>query len=320
MSHLSFPPMPAWTGRDDGFGPERFHQCIQAVELDALVSQVGRPVALVGFACDEGVKRNHGRIGAAQGPEFLRRSLANFAWNPQGAPTLFDVGDVFCTDSDLEGAQQELGRVVSALHTKNCLPFVLGGGHETAWGHFQGLAQHHKNTLIINFDAHYDLRPLIDGSFGSSGTPFTQIAQHCQDTAQPFHYCVIGLQEGANTASLRERAAIGKVHSIFAQQLHHEGWKSVESDLIRLISSHDTVYLSICLDVFAQAYAPGVSAPQALGLLPTQVLPLLQCIAASGKLVGVDIVELCPPQDRDMQTARLGAALIYEVLKHLKKN
>ena len=52
---------------------------------------------------------------------------------------------------------------------------VIGGGHETAWGHFQGLAHPNKDIAILNFDAHFDLRPLINGQLGSSGTPFRQI-------------------------------------------------------------------------------------------------------------------------------------------------
>ena len=61
--------MACWTGRID---PEpdspRWHQRIRALSED---SQPG--LALLGFACDEGVRRNHGRVGAAEGPAALRR-------------------------------------------------------------------------------------------------------------------------------------------------------------------------------------------------------------------------------------------------------
>ena len=62
-----------WQGRVD---PEadalRWHQCIRPLSA---ARESG--VALLGFACDEGVRRNHGRIGAAGGPQAIRRALAN---------------------------------------------------------------------------------------------------------------------------------------------------------------------------------------------------------------------------------------------------
>ena len=65
-----------WTGRID---PEadalRWHQCIQPLAADSTPG-----IALLGFACDEGVRRNQGRVGAAEGPVALRRALANVAW------------------------------------------------------------------------------------------------------------------------------------------------------------------------------------------------------------------------------------------------
>ncbi len=317
MTRLSFPPLPLWAGRDEGLEPERFHQFVKAVELAAVRSQPERQIAFIGFRCDEGVKRNKGRLGAAQGPEYLRRALANLVWDKSYRSQFIDIGDIFCTDGELEAAQKELGSVVSTLLAQKCLPIVLGGGHETAWGHFQGLATHHQNILIINFDAHYDLRPLIDGKFGSSGTPFTQIAEYCQAAARPFSYTCIGIQASANTKSLKLRAKNYGVQTVLAETIHTEGTETTHQFLQKLMAAHSAVYLSICLDLFSQAYAPGVSAPQGLGLLPWQVLPLLRSIAASGKVIGVDMVELCPALDRDSQTARLGAALLHGIFCEL---
>ena len=63
-----------WSGRDDGPGAEhaRWHHAVNGAGADA-------PVALIGFASDEGVRRNQGRVGAAGGPAALRAALAGFA-------------------------------------------------------------------------------------------------------------------------------------------------------------------------------------------------------------------------------------------------
>jgi formiminoglutamase len=151
--------MDLWQGRVD---PEadspRWHQRIQELSAD---SQPG--VALLGFASDEGVRRNHGRVGAVGGPLAMRKALANLAWHRQGAA--YDAGDVLCADGDLENAQARLGHNVCALLDAGHLPVVLGGGHEVAFGSWQGIAEHMAGAAaprigIINFDALMPVPPV----------------------------------------------------------------------------------------------------------------------------------------------------------------
>ena len=71
--------------------------------------------------------------------------------------------------------------------------------------------------------------------------------------------------------------------------------------------------------MFNAAIAPGVSAPQALGLEIWQVLPLIRHIIASKKVVAIDIVELNPGLDLDNKTANLAANIIYDILNTLQK-
>ena len=97
-----------WQGRVDTEEPgdsTRWHQRVQAFDA---ASHDG--VALIGFAVDEGVRRNGGRPGAAQGPHALRGALANMP--VLGEPALWDAGDVACpdaaTDDALDTAQEAL--------------------------------------------------------------------------------------------------------------------------------------------------------------------------------------------------------------------
>src|SRR3546814_10376507 len=88
-------------------------------------------------------------------------------------------------------------------------PVVLGGGHEVAWGSFQGLAAHlaaegrKPSILIVNLDAHFDLRTSRPGS---SGTPFDQILEYCRNNAQPAHYACFGIARTGNTRGLFNHA------------------------------------------------------------------------------------------------------------------
>ena len=262
---------------------------------------------LFGFACDEGIRRNHGRVGAELGPKAFREALKKINWHTHEKPPITDFGDVICHGGDLESAQKELSDKVLALLQNQQKSMVIGGGHETAYGHFCGLSNFlgKQNIGIINFDAHFDLRPLLETNLGTSGTPFLQISREREAQNLSFDYLVLGIQPFSNSDSLFKTAQNLNVSYVLAENLEQEASAQIKAMLDR----HEFIYLSICLDVFAESAAPGVSAPQALGLFPTQILPLLKQIKHSQKVIGLDIVELAPPYDRQDTTAKLAASL-----------
>lgn len=314
------PPDPTlWKGRQDTPPESCFFQIIKQLNLQSGKSiDVTQPTfALLGFKCDEGIKRNFGRIGAADGPQSLRQALARLPVQKQNF-TLYDAGNIVCHDGDLESAQSALADVVAILLKNNIKPIVLGGGHETAWGHYQGIEQAHpRDDLgIINFDAHFDMRPLLPHNKGSSGTPFLQIAQSCAASKKHFDYNCIGIQHSGNIRQLYETAKQYNTKIIWADELHQGQLQNAVDFTDRVIDENKVVYVSICLDVFSSAYAPGVSAVQPLGLAPWDVIPLIRQLAASGKVISYDIVELSPRYDIDQRTAKLAANLIYEIIHH----
>ena len=80
------------------------------------------------------------------------------------------------------------------------------------------------------------------------------------------------------------------------------------------LEASDGIYLTIDLDGFSSAYAPGVSAASPMGYSPAEMMPLLDTILTSGKLLSLDLAELNAAQDRDGQTAALAASLVHRVL------
>jgi formiminoglutamase len=207
-----------------------------------------------------------------------------------------------------------LGKLLAKRIQAGQETLVLGGGHETAWGHYQGLAEAWPGRIgIINFDAHFDLREPMHGK-GSSGTPFFQIAHSCRSSGRDFDYCCLGIQPSGNARILFKRARDLGVEAILASDLKWGQQGQLMQRIERFIEAVDAVYLSIDLDVFSEAHAPGVSAPQALGLDPWDLLPYLDRIAERAPKASLDIVELNPSSDQDEQTARLGAQLAHRWL------
>ncbi len=211
------PDMSLWQGRIDsqeGADARRWHQWMRPYADDAEAASV-----LLGFASDEGVRRNQGRQGARHGPPALRRALANLAWH--GEQAIYDAGDIVAGD-DLEAAQECYAQRVADLLARGHRVVGLGGGHEIAYASFAGLARHlsrHERLPrigILNFDAHFDLR---HAERASSGTPFRQIAELCQASDWPFAYCCLGISRLSNTAALFDQAQRLGVRYLLDRQL-----------------------------------------------------------------------------------------------------
>jgi formiminoglutamase len=301
-----------WQGRvdDEDPGPSpRWHQRVRPFDAAA-----DGGVALIGFAVDAGVSRNGGRPGAAQGPAALRSALANLPL--LGEPALWDAGDVGCDGDALEAAQQELSRQVAQAIGQHCLPLVLGGGHEVAWGSYQGIATARpagERLLIVNLDAHFDLRR---ATRGNSGTPFLQIHDHRRERGQPFDYRVYGISRYANTEALFRRAdALGVGYRLDEALQTADGWAEAQHALAHDLAACDAVYLTLCLDVLPGATAPGVSAPAPLGVPLAFAERLVDQVMASGRVVAADIAELNPSHDRDGLTARVAARLAARIAR-----
>ncbi|KJY79207.1 formimidoylglutamase [Vibrio coralliilyticus] len=313
-----------WQGRhdaEDGAMGKRVHHVIKQLQVQDL-EPYRNAVSILGFACDAGVARNKGRVGAKKAPDLIRRALANMAWHKESA--LIDLGNVVCEDDLLEQYQSECADVIAAA-LRSTPVITLGGGHEVAWASFQGLARYFEylNPVtppkigIINFDAHFDLRAFESNNADvkpSSGTPFNQIYDYCQKHDWPFHYACLGVSRASNTQALFERAKELNVWFVEDKDLAHLNHIYHLTQLQHFIDNCDYIYLTIDLDVFPAATAPGVSAPAARGVsMDTLALFLDRILHYKQKLVIADIAEYNPTYDVDSQTARLAARLCWDI-------
>jgi len=303
-----------WNGRvdHDSIGDtRRLHQLVVPFNND-----VKGGGALIGFASDEGVRRNHGRVGAAQGPDAIRRMLANLP--AHRITQLADAGNIDCNDGDLEQAQQRLAGKIADVMAQGVFPLVLGGGHEVAYGSFLGIMRHlgrsmpQRKLLIVNFDAHFDLR---EAERSTSGTPFKQIAEWCEWADVGFHYLCFGISQLGNTPALFSRAQQLGVEYVSDTDVATRSLAELDAQLRLRLQDVTDVYLTIDLDVLPGEKAPGVSAPAAFGMALEKVEKLVSSIHASGKLILADIAECNPVYDRDGMTAKVAARLAHLILQ-----
>ncbi len=258
-------PASLWQGRDDSAeAPNalRLFQTIVRAERFAPQEMPG-DIALLGFACDEGVRRNKGRTGAADGPATLRRALANMA-SHQGHDRCVDMGTISVDGEQLEAAHQALREAVADCQRAGKRTLVLGGGHETAFGHGAGVldAFPGEKVGIINLDAHLDLR---FADCASSGTPFRQLALECDAQQRGFHYTCIGVSRAANTQALWDEAARRQVAIVEDLEVLTAFETRVLPELERNIAQFDRLYLTIDLDVLLSARNAGGVGPGGAG-------------------------------------------------------
>lgn len=300
-------PATSWAGRDDGPGARhaRWHSVIKP-----LGDSPG--VALLGFASDEGVRRNNGRPGAIYGPAAIRSALASLAVHDD-IPR-YDAGTITVDDEDLEAGHAALIQAVAELTRAGHLLVVVGGGHETAYGTHCGLREGlQTNPTILNVDAHFDLR---DSDKASSGTPFKQIAELA---GSEFSYSVFGISRPNNTRALFEIADSLKVRFVTDQELLEMTPAQAAAQALQAVEGHQPIHLSIDLDALPAAIAPGVSAPAALGIGLAHVHAIVVALASTGRLRLIDIVELNPHFDIDARTAKTAARLIEDAVHALPR-
>lgn len=302
-----------WKGRTDPqYGAEGrlWHHSVKTINLPDGV-QEGTPI-LLGFCTDEGVKRNLGRPGAVAGPDALRKALCNLAFH-HSIPAVIDGGSCLVSNGNLEGAQAQLSGFVKTILQQNSFPIVLGGGHEISYAHFKGLAEAFpgRKTGIINFDPHFDTRTYENG--GHSGSWARQLLEEFPTLS----YLPIGINQQVNVKALFSfMEAKGQAFLTMDELIHNTQKCAIW--IQEFASNVDVLGVTLDLDVFSGALAPGVSAPAAYGAFPPHVFPLLEVIARTKKWCSFDVAELNPSFDTGI-TARLAAMAVDQVVSLVVK-
>ncbi len=271
-------------------------------------------IVIVGFPIDEGVRRNGGRVGAAGAPDTIRDALYRLTPTARNHEAFIDVlrrvldiGNVRPANS-LEDSQEALGRVAGEVLSGGRVLVVLGGGHETSFGHFLGYVRADTPVTILNLDAHADVRPLVDGR-GHSGSPFRQAIEH------PSGLCV-----GYTVAGLQTT----RVSARHVEYLRNKGARIYWSEDLRTLGPEDvfaatnpasTLMFTLDMDAIDAAYAPGVSAPSTCGLSAGDALSFAKTAGRTPMVRSFDIVETNPLFDRDLCTVRLAAATVWSFIE-----
>jgi agmatinase len=243
--------------------------------------------------------------GAADAPQTIRRAYDGRCFNSTtelGANlerSVVDAGDLHPLGSwnaSAESYREKLRELVRAGKT----PFVAGGDHAVTVPVVEALDVLPTPVHVVQIDAHPDLYPDFENNPDSHACTGARLLEmdHVADVTQL----------GIRTLNDEQRRSQER----FAGRLRIYEARSTPGrpPTLAHIPKGASVYITVDMDGFDPAFAPGVSHPVPGGLSPRQVLALVH--EGHWTLVGMDVVEVNPSRDFQFQTAILAARLLHE--------
>lgn len=303
-------------------GDERFGDTVMRFR-DLQYAATLPDVALVGVPQDIGVNRNNGRIGAALAPEAIRRSFYKLTTYTGKTVlsgehlTVVECGNITTEGLSLEEIHRRQELVVWLLLKAGITPVVLGGGHDVAWPDGRAIAKYDASYGVLNIDAHPDVRPL-DAGKGHSGTAFRQIVENRENPLPAGALVEFGIQPFATGAFFIEFLRSKQARVMFYDDIRGRGFgESLREAYEYLGNKAQSLYVSFDVDACASVYAPGVSAPAALGFTAEEICNAAYLAGKNPAVKLIDIVEVNPNFDIDSRTAKLAAVMMARFMAGL---
>jgi arginase len=218
-------------------------------------------------------------------------------------------------------------RVAGAVATSmqgGRFPLVLGGDHSLSVGSIRGAARH-KTLGVIWMDAHADFNTEETTPSGNiHGMPLAALcglgdrrlvclSEETTRVLDPKRVAILGARDldPGEKRNLREAGVM--VQSM--EQIDRFGMvAALEKAIERVTRDIDGIYLSFDMDALDPRHAPGVGTPVPGGLTYREAHLACEVVAETGKLIGMDIVEVNPILDIQNQTAVLAVELIRSAL------
>ena len=241
--------------------------------------------------------------GAAMAPPRIRTILKNGASNSFSESgvdiwkhNIQDLGDFPIDDYfDIEKITGQ--NIVNGNRLSS-----LGGDHSITYPIIKALHTQYPSIEILHFDAHADLYDIFENDRYSHACPFARIMES--------GFASRLVQVGIRTLTRHQRDQ--------AKKFDVEIYQMKATRQLDVFSFKGPLYISLDMDAFDPAYAPGVSHHEPGGLSPRQVIHWIQNINVP--VIGADIVEFNPIRDIHDMTAALAAKLMKEILAKMKTN
>ncbi|OHB76144.1 MAG: agmatinase [Planctomycetes bacterium RBG_16_55_9] len=243
--------------------------------------------------------------GADKGPAAIIEASANMElYDIETDSEVFKKG-IFTEDAiggeiSVAEMMENVRRIVQDYLARDRFTIVVGGEHSVSIGSVKAHADRFANLSVLQLDAHADLREEYNGSKYNHACVMARIKEIC-----PI------VQVGVRSMDSSEKERMDKSRVFFAENLQ------TDTDWIEKVIStlSQDVYITVDLDVLDPAIMPSTGTPEPGGLLWYDVLKMLKAVSGRKRIVGFDVVELCP-DERNKAPDFLAAKLIYKLLSY----
>ncbi len=271
---------------------------------------------IIGYPDDEGIKLIGGREGAKEAPNKIRQILYKMTPDfngPHSVKSIYDLGNLD-TLEPLPTRHNTARQTVTEILDKQCRLLTLGGGHDYG---YPDMAAFCKQTLqekripfIINFDAHLDARPDINGE--NSGTSFYKLLNEFEKKIEFFE---VGVQPWCNSSQHLDWVKEKGGHVITLIEYLSSGVSLCEflnKKILKKITKKHRLALSVDMDCISSASGLGASQIFPIGFNANEFLMAWRQLVSKFKPKLVGIYEVSPPLDSDFQLTRLAAILAHQ--------
>lgn len=254
------------------------------------------------------------RSGARYAPQEIRKAAWNIeAFNMRTGLDIrnykvHDMGDINIENDAPADAVRKIKEDVERIIHAGKFPILLGGEHSLTSGAVAGLGE---KVFVISIDAHMDYRDEYENERHSHACVMRRISE----VIGPKNMAIIGVRSGC--AEEVEEARKDGILYIDAYRINEKGMDSFIPDLMAYISAGgaEKIYLTLDIDGIDPSFAPGTGTPEPFGINPYDVLKIIDAVPQ--RLVGFDVMEVCPPFDNG-NTSMLAARLVREVITKVK--
>lgn len=218
---------------------------------------------------------------------------------------------------------RQVAERTAASVARSRVPLVLGGDHSVALGAVCGAA--HSRTLgVLWVDAHGDFNTVESSPSGNiHGMPLAALCGLGDKrlsalgvrvpAVQPQHVALLGVRSlDAGEHALLKSAGVAVYDMAHIDRFGMAA--SVEAALAQMLGNCDGLYFSLDVDALDPVYAPGVGTPVPGGLSYREAHLACELVAASGRLLAMDVVEVNPVLDEHNRTAQVAVDLVLSAL------
>lgn len=244
--------------------------------------------------------------GCSLAPKKLTKQLAKKPWQN------FELVEIPVIENNIEATDESIfENAKKIIKRKNCFPIFLGGDHSVSYSVFRAFALSHENPALVVFDAHPDcvqfFKPLSHEDWISGVVE--------ENLVKKENVLLLGVRK---IHKLEQQYLKKKKIQVIKASAIKKNLKKSANELEMFLKKHESVYLSVDIDVFDPKLCPGTGYLEKHGLNEKQFFALFEKILESKKLKALDLAEANPLKDKNGKTLKLSGKILKTAIKSIE--